>query len=88
MKGSVKCVQKAKQLVSNALNSPSSLTQTQTPNLTSFLSSSHVQSQSTVASIRGNYVAIPKSSNEWPTVVQAHSGPAKVVLHNDYYILT
>ena len=73
----MKCVQKAKQLVSNALNSPSSLPPTQTPNLSSFSSSSHVHSQSisSVAPIRGNYVAISRSSSEWPTVVQAHGDP-------------
>ena len=73
MQGTVKAVQKAKLLVSQALNTPSGAAQTQTPNLSSSASSQvHPQSTSSAAPIRGNFAAIPSSSAEWPTVAQAN----------------
>lgn len=73
MQGTVKAVQKAKLLVSQALNTPSGAAQMQTPNLSSSTSSQvHAQSTSSAAPVRGNFAAIPSSSAEWPTVAQAN----------------
>lgn len=93
MQGSSKAVQRAKFLVTQALNTPSTIGQTMpttsaatTSNAMS--SSDRTETNSSPAPVRGNFAAIPSSSSEWPTIEQANNmavqapPPAKPVASN------
>ena len=93
MQGSSKSVQRAKFLVTQALNTPSTIGQTMpttsaatTSNAMS--SSDRTETNSSPAPVRGNFAAIPSSSSEWPTIEQANNmavqapPPAKPVAPN------
>ncbi|PFX24058.1 Ankyrin repeat and KH domain-containing protein 1 [Stylophora pistillata] len=80
IKGSNKAVQRAKFLVTQALNTPSTIGQTtssvSTATTSNALSSSdRTQTSTSPAPVRGNYAAIPSSSSssEWPTIEQANN---------------
>ncbi|XP_027047638.1 ankyrin repeat domain-containing protein 17-like isoform X3 [Pocillopora damicornis] len=80
IKGSNKAVQRAKFLVTQALNTPSTIGQTtssvSTATTSNAMSSSdRTQTSTSPAPVRGNYAAIPSSSSssEWPTIEQANN---------------
>lgn len=78
LKGSSKAVQRAKFLVTQALNTPSTIGQT-TPTISTattsnaMSSSDRTETSASPAPVRGNYAAIPSSSSEWPTIEQANN---------------
>lgn len=78
IKGSSKAVQRAKFLVTQALNTPSTIGQTTPTTSTAttsnaVTSSDRVEANTSPAPVRGNFAAIPSSSSEWPTIEQANS---------------
>lgn len=92
LQGSSKAVQRAKFLVTQALNTPSTIGQT-TPTISTattsnaMSSSDRTETSSSPAPVRGNYAAIPSSSSEWPTIEQANNmavqaPPTKILAPN------
>lgn len=78
MQGSSKAVQRAKFLVTQALNTPSTIGQstptTSSTTMSSAVSSSYrMETNTSPAPVRGNFAAIPSSSSEWPTIEQANN---------------
>ena len=78
MQGSSKAVQRAKFLVTQALNTPSTIGQTTSTTSTAttsnaMSSSDRTETNSSPAPVRGNFAAIPSSSSEWPTIEQANN---------------
>jgi len=78
IKGSSKAVQRAKFLVTQALNTPSTIGQstptTSSTTMSSAVSSSYrMETNTSPAPVRGNFAAIPSSSSEWPTIEQANN---------------
>lgn len=70
------CVLKAKALVSNALVTPSTMPHTESNSISTPNSlRTHSLTQTSTQPLRGNFVVLPRSQTEWPTVVQAHSSP-------------
>lgn len=78
MQGSSKSVQRAKFLVTQALNTPSTMAQptpgTSTATTVNAAASDRADTSTSSGSpVRGNYAAIPSSSSEWPTITQANT---------------